>query len=183
MEEAGYADTDGDGILEKNGLPLSVSMPYVSENSTSDNAMLFIADQLKAIGMDVTVSGMDMMSWFGLLMQDDWELSFYHTYSPSYDPYTFFSNMDIDMQADPCAWQVSLVLPDGDTVFKELNACTDEDRIQEIYEYVLENIYDQSIMVPVYEKYPPAIYHTRKITSADINDSAYCVDVSRIKFQ
>ena len=180
MDEAGYTDTDGDGIREKDGQPLSVTMPYVSENTTSDNAMLFIADQLKAIGIDVTVSGADMMTWFTELMQGNWGLSFYHTYSPSYDPYTFFSNMDPDMQADPCAWQVSLVLPEGNEIFKELNSCTDEKRIQEIYNTVLTAIYEQSIMVPLYEKYPSAIYSTEKIESVDINDSAYSVDVSRI---
>ncbi len=185
LEEAGYADTDGDGILEKDGQPLSVTMPYISENTTSDNAMLLIADQIKAVGIDVKVSGLDQMSWFGVLMQGDWGLSSFHTYSPSYDPYTFLSNMDIDMQSDPCAWQVSLVLEDGDQIFKELNACTDEDRIQEIYSYVLGEIYDQSIMVPIYEKYPPAIFNTDVISSVNINDSTYpdCVDVSKIKLK
>lgn len=185
LKEAGYADTDEDGILEKAGQPLSVTMPYIAENSTSDNAMLFIADQLTAVGIEVKVSGMDQMSWFGSLMQGDWGLSFYHTYTPSYDPYTIMSNMDIEMQADPCAWQVSLVLPDGDKIFKELNLCTDQERIQEIYDYVLESIYSQSIMVPIYEKYPPAIFNTNKIMSVDMGDSVYSdtVDVSKIKLK
>lgn len=185
LEESGYVDTDGDGILEKDGQPLSITMPYISENPTIDNAMLFIADQLKTIGIEVKVSGMDQMSWFGVLMQGDWELSSFNTYGPGYDPYTFISNMDIDMQSDPCAWQVSLVLPDGDKIFKELNASTDENKIQEIYSYVLGEIYEQSILVPLYEKYPPVIFNTDKIVSVDINDSTYpdCVDVSKINLK
>jgi len=113
LDEAGYVDSDGDGVREKDGQSLSVTLPYVADNASTDNAMRFIADQLKALGITVNVSGMDMMTWFTTLMQGDWGLSFYHTYSPSYDPYTFMANMDADMQADPCAWQVSLVLPDG----------------------------------------------------------------------
>ena len=185
LDEAGYVDTDGDGIREKDGQPLSVTMPYISENPTSDNAMLFIANQLKTIGMDVKVSGMDQMSWFGLMMQGDWGISSFHTYGPSYDPYTIMSNMDIDMQSDPCAWQVSLVLPDGDKIFKELKATTDQDRIQEVYSYVLKEIYDQSILVPLYENYPPAIFNTEKIASVDINGSTYldCVEVSKIELK
>lgn len=185
LDESGYVDADGDGIREKDGQPLVVAMPYIAENSTSDNAMLFIADQLKAIGIEAEVAGMDMMSWFGVLMQGDWGLSSYHTYSPSYDPYTFMSNMDKDMQSDPCAWQVSLVLPDGNTIFKELNSSTDEARIQGIYDYVLEEIYSQSILVPLYEKYPPVIYNTDAIASIDISDSVYpdCVEVSKIKIK
>lgn len=183
LDEAGYADTDGDGVREKDGQPLMVTMPYVSDNTTTDNAMLFIADQLKNIGIEVSVSGKDMMTWFTELMQGNWGLSFYHTYSPSYDPYTFMSNMDMDTQADPCAWQVSQVLPDGNKIIKELNSCTDEKRIQEIYDYVLKEIYDQSIMVPLYDKHPQAIYNTDTIKTVDINDSAYSVDVSRMKLK
>ena len=95
------------------------------------------------------------------------------------------SNIDADMQSDPCAWQVSLVLPDGDTIFKELNSCADEGRIQEIYSYVLGEIYEQTILVPLYEKYPPAIFNTDKIASVDISGSTYsdCVDVSKIKLK
>lgn len=147
--------------------------------------MLLIADQLKAIGMDVEVSGMDQMSWFGLMMQGDWGISSFHTYGPSYDPYTIMSNMDIDMQSDPCAWQVSLVLSDGDTIFKELNASTDKDRIQEIYSYVLGEVYGQSILVPLYENYSPALFNTDKIASVDIGGSIYsdCVEVSKIELQ
>ncbi len=185
LEAAGYVDTNGDGIREKDGQPLSISMPYISDNVTSDNAMLFIANQLKAIGIDVTVLAMDQMSWFGVMMQGDWEISAFHTYGPSFDPYTIMSNMDIDMQSDPCAWQVSLVLPDGDTIFKELNVSTDESRIQEIYSYVLGEIYDKSILIPLYENNPPAIFNTDKIASVDINGSTYsdCVEVSQIKMR
>lgn len=185
LDSAGYVDANGDGIREKDGQPLAITIPYIADNVTSDNAMLFIANQLKAIGMDVTLSGMDQMSWFGVMMQGDWEISSFHTYGPSYDPYTIMSNMDIDMKADPCAWQVSLVLPDGDTIFKELNASIDENRIQEIYSYVLGEIYDKSILVPLYENNPPAIYNTEKIASVDINGSTYsdCVEVSKIKLK
>lgn len=185
LDAAGYVDTDGDGVREKDGSPLSVTLPYIADHVTSDNAMLFIADQLKALGLDVTVAGMDQMSWFGVMMQGDWEISSFHTYGPSFDPYTIMSNMDVDMQSDPCAWQVSLVLPDGKTIFKELNASTDEDRIQEIYSYVLGEIYEHSILIPLYENYPPAIYNADKIASVDINGSTYsdCVEVSRIELK
>lgn len=183
----GYLNTNGDGIREKDGQPLSVTMPYISENPTSDNVVcvLFIADQLKAVGMEMKVTGMDQMSWFGVMMQGDWEISSFQIYSSSYNPYTIMSNMDIDMQSDPCAWQVSFMLPEGDKIFKELNASTDKSRIQEIYSYVLREIYGQSILVPLYKNYPPAIFNADKITSVDINGSTYsdCVDVSRIKLK
>jgi len=48
---------------------------------------------------------------------------------------------------------------------------------------VLSEIYEQSIMVPLYDKYLPAIYNTERIVSVDVNDSAYSVNVSRIKLK
>ena len=43
---------------------------------------------------------------------------------------------------------------------------------------VLSEIYEQS---PLYNKYPSVIYNTNRIDSVGINDSAYSVDVNKIK--
>ena len=147
LEDAGYTDSDGDGIREKDGQPLSVELPYMADNSSVDNVILMLVDQLKQLGIEVNASGMDNMSWYGVVMQDDWNLTLCTTYGPDYDPNQLFSLMDIDTQGNPAVWQVSLVLPDGDTIFKELNTCTDSQRIQKIYDYVLSEINEHSIMV------------------------------------
>ena len=51
LAEAGFTDTDGDGILEKNGKKLSFTLPIPKASPVAE----FIKEQLKAVGIDVEI--------------------------------------------------------------------------------------------------------------------------------
>ena len=61
LEEAGWKDTDGDGILDKvvNGkkIPLRVIYKYNTENQIRKNIGLFLQNHGKSIGVDVQLEG------------------------------------------------------------------------------------------------------------------------------
>lgn len=64
--------------------------------------MLFaIASQLSEIGFKITPSGTDMMTWYGLIVAGDYEITMYWTYGGAYDPSTFATNMNSDISQDP----------------------------------------------------------------------------------
>ena len=56
LAEAGWKDTDGDGIVEKDGKPFSVEMLVSSESAIQSDAAPVVQAQLKAIGIDAQIA-------------------------------------------------------------------------------------------------------------------------------
>ena len=110
MKEAGYEDTNDDGILEKDGTSLAIHFNYSQSLASVDNAVLSIAASLKELGFDVTIDAVDMNTWYGALMAGEYDLTFYNTAGGSFDPATDMSNMAPGAMGDPILCQSLLSL-------------------------------------------------------------------------
>ena len=56
LAEAGYEDTDGDGIVEKDGQPLTIEYCSPTDKASNKAAAPVIQSQLKAIGIDLQIT-------------------------------------------------------------------------------------------------------------------------------
>lgn len=176
MDEAGWIDTDGDGVREKDGEKLEFTLSYTQSIGSLDDAALAIASQLSQIGFKITPSGTDMMSWFGLIQAGAYEITIYQTYGGAYDPTTVVTNMNPDTSTDPIAVQVSSVLDGGNAIITELNSTSDMERVQEIYSQLLGTIAEKSVMVPVSYTREFAVWNGNAISGYDFySDSMYVV--------
>ena len=61
LDEAGYVDTDGDGIREKDGVKLSAAFLYQTGTASDDNMVVYICDQASKIGIELTPQSAQMM--------------------------------------------------------------------------------------------------------------------------
>ncbi len=179
MAQAGYEDTNGDGVVEKNGKPLTIRLIYSQSLSSVDDAVLAITGQLKKIGFDTVIQGSDMMSWYGEMMAGNYELSFYHTYGSAYDPFTVMTNINPELGADPIAAQFAAFLSDP-SLIKELDSTDDLQRVQEIYTEVLQTISGQVLAVPVSYIHELALWDNTLIAGYDFCQDPSYVDVSAI---
>ena len=59
LEEAGWTDSDGDGIVDKDGVPMSFEYLYPAGSPTSDQMAAYIQDAWKAIGVDMTPKSLE----------------------------------------------------------------------------------------------------------------------------
>ncbi|MGQ9705001.1 MAG: ABC transporter substrate-binding protein [Actinomycetota bacterium] len=57
LEEGGWKDTDGDGIVEKGGLKASFTLLYPSSDQTRQSLALAAADMVKKVGIEMKVEG------------------------------------------------------------------------------------------------------------------------------
>ena len=64
LDEAGWVDEDGDGVREKDGQRLTLNIPYSDILTMFPTTTLIAQDQLKDIGVEVTV---ELVEWANYL--------------------------------------------------------------------------------------------------------------------
>ncbi|MGH8929861.1 MAG: ABC transporter substrate-binding protein [Egibacteraceae bacterium] len=57
LADGGWEDTDGDGILEKDGVPAAFTLLYPANDSTRQGLALAVSDMVRPIGIDITTEG------------------------------------------------------------------------------------------------------------------------------
>ena len=81
LDEAGYKDTNGDGIREdKNGKPLKIKFAAMQGGATQEPTVSFLIQQWKAIGLDVELTTgrlIEFNSFYEKLGADDPEIDVY----------------------------------------------------------------------------------------------------------
>lgn len=178
LDEAGWTDSDGDGIRDKDGTPLEMTMLYTSDYGSIGDGMLAIASQLGKVGFKVDVSDMDMMTYYGASMNGEYDIIHYRTYGGSFDPFTIVTNMDPAVSADPVAVQFAAFLPEG--IVSELDCSSDENRINEIYKTILTTIPDEALCVPFANTVELAAWNSEKINGYEFCSDSQYVEVSGI---
>ncbi|MFD2114884.1 ABC transporter substrate-binding protein [Paenibacillus yanchengensis] len=99
LAEHGWQDSDGDGIVEKEGVAARFTLVYPASDVTRQSLSLAVADMVRAIGIDIVVEGkswemMEQHKYTDAMMMG-WgshdPLETYHIYSSSYAGVDFFN--------------------------------------------------------------------------------------------
>lgn len=179
LDEAGYIDTDGDGIREKDGEKLSSPFQYQAGSASDDNLVVYICDQLGKIGIELTPQSAQMMDWYAMITTGEYGLTLFKTQGGFYDPGNTIGNIDPSMAMDPIISQVAAYLPGGADLITELESTTDEERIQEIYGIILTTLADQCLTTPLVYPHQLAVY-SDKIANYDFPPDANFTAVQNI---
>jgi peptide/nickel transport system substrate-binding protein len=65
LEEAGWIDSDGDGVREKDGAPLALSLLTNAGNNVREDLGALVQDQLGQVGFDINFESID----FGVMVE------------------------------------------------------------------------------------------------------------------
>ena len=77
LAEAGWADSDGDGIVELEGTPLSFEVLYPGGSPTYDQELAYMQDAWREIGVDAQPAALDFPALVGTITGD-------HTYDMAF---------------------------------------------------------------------------------------------------
>ncbi|MEZ4564410.1 MAG: ABC transporter substrate-binding protein [Thermomicrobiales bacterium] len=70
LAEAGWADSDGDGIVDRDGTPLSFEVLYPGGSPTYDQELAYMQDAWRAIGINAQPTALDFPALVGTITGD-----------------------------------------------------------------------------------------------------------------
>jgi peptide/nickel transport system substrate-binding protein len=77
LEQAGWRDTNGDGVREKNGQPLRIEVEVSSADQVRKDMLIFIQQQLRQVGIDMAPRELERTSWVERLRAREFTASFW----------------------------------------------------------------------------------------------------------
>jgi len=152
LDEAGYKDTDGDGIREYEGKPIKLRLwgdPAAASDSTT---IRFLASWFRDLGLKIDVEMMDagaqmdrLYNYDGDEWCPDWDLASSY-WGGDYDPnflLSVYTTDQIENWNDP-GWSNA----EYDQLYKDQDAVTDPQQRMEMIHRMQEIFYDQCPMIP-----------------------------------
>jgi peptide/nickel transport system substrate-binding protein len=152
IAEAGWADTDGDGIVEKDGRPLRVSLYVRQDNEVRRRAAEAMVEPLRQVGIGVTVEPADFetaiktrLSPFGN-SPFDFDVMLLGWSRPGYDPDSFalFHSSQVPTPAEPGLLNLTgFSAQEYDALAFEARATYDQAKRRELYARLQTIVADQ----------------------------------------
>ncbi len=183
LEESGWKDIDGDGIREKDDKKLTAEIIYIGNRTSTEELTLICSSYLKQIGMDVKITGLEMMAWYAKVQEDDYLIVNKETYDIPNDPFTSISNMNSDLNIDNAIAQGLAHIKNGNELIVNLNTLADEDDIQDQYNYILNEIHNNAAFVPISDIKELVVYNNKVIDDYIFNGQPSNVNISGIKLR
>lgn len=180
LDTAGWTMNSKTGIREKNGKPLKLSFTYQVEVAINKDIATTIKSQLANIGIDVELNGLEQMLWWQTDMKGDFDLTIWNTNATATVPQTYFTpwlNCSAGMAA-------SSRLPEKADIDKAINEylqATDDKRIDEIFNYLINFSNDNVIDIPLTYTKESIVYNSSKIADYDFYGYSEFFDISKLR--
>ncbi|HSJ10273.1 MAG TPA: ABC transporter substrate-binding protein [Longimicrobiales bacterium] len=77
LAEAGWRDTNGDGILDRNGRPLRFEIEFISSDQTRQDVLVAMQAMLRRVGIDMAPRAWESSTWVSRLRDGSFTASFW----------------------------------------------------------------------------------------------------------
>ncbi|WP_125098919.1 ABC transporter substrate-binding protein [Leucobacter chromiireducens] len=156
LDEAGWVDTDADGVRVKDGKRLTVRFPVSTNQSTAAEQSLF--EQIQAntaeLGFDVQLSPVDLSTWYGALGANEYEAvsAPYTKVGPDVLRILFHSDGIVPAPSGYFANHAQLADPKLDAILDEASRTLDADARTKLYADAQERILASYTVLPLYDQ-------------------------------
>lgn len=163
LEEAGWFDRDGDGVREKDGVPLEGELLYSTYVPVLEDLALVLVAQLKEIGMNLKLTHMEVAASYGEQDKGNYGLTHTWTYGGVWDPHTTMTNAKPGPDQNGALNRAFRLVDNAGERIDALNFASDTGKIRETYDFLLREVNDKALMIPLYYSKEMAVYNGNKI--------------------
>ncbi|OMD58039.1 nickel ABC transporter substrate-binding protein [Paenibacillus odorifer] len=149
LAAAGYTDSDGDGIVQKDGAPLELNFvlqqaEYPEWKSISE----LVQSELKEIGIRVNLQVLEPNAYYDTLWTSKaYDLIMYRTYDDAYNPHAFLLSL-FHKTADESA--VVWSDPGLESLIDTAVGTTDIQERQTAYDSIFSKLYQEAMFAAIY---------------------------------
>jgi len=159
LQDAGYIDSDKDGVLEKNGQKLELNLVLQQTEFPEWKPIAeYIQSQLKQAGIQIQLQVLESNAYYDTLWTSrKYDFIFYRTYSDAYNPHAFLLSLFHRTGDKPAvAWSDTQL----EKLIDDAVVSTDTGSRQHLYDQWFARAKEEAIYAPVY--YPNDIYVVNK---------------------
>jgi len=162
LDEAGWTETDDDGVRMKDGERLEIVMPVSTNQSVPAEQSLFEQFQAQAaeVGFDMQINLLDLSSWYADLAEHNYNLvsAPYTKVGPSVLRILYHSDSIEPAPSGYFANNAQVDIPELDEILMEAEETTDETERAELYEQAQQMVLEDYYVLPLYDQQNHFLY-------------------------
>ena len=155
-------------------------LTYDSGEAMNESLAILIKSQLAEVGINVETVGQDQLTWWTEGVSGNYDLTIQITAQPFATPQDYFTPM-LDMYPHINA---IAAMPDGEefnAAIREYATTGDEERIAEIFDYLINYINDNVIVIPLTYLKDVVVYDADKIKGYEFSGQTMFFDINGIE--
>ena len=143
LEEAGWKDTDGDGILDRNGIPLKFTVIYPNANQIYPRLLPIVRQDMAKVGVKMELQSLEWSVCIQRLEKKTFEacaMGWQGGINP--DPFQLWHSSMADVQASSNF--IGFKNPEADKLIEEIRVTVDPGKRVELYHKFHRLIYEEA---------------------------------------
>lgn len=151
LAEAGWRDTNGDGVLDRNGRPLRLEVDFISSDQTRQDVLVAMQSMLRRVGVDLVPRAYESTTWVQRLREGSFTGSLWGWgWGPGVvgpNAAMVFHSRSIPPNGPNFAASRN---PRIDALIDQVLVTTDTARVREIWRELEQLMIDDAVYAPIY---------------------------------
>ena len=181
LDEAGWIMNDSTGIREKDGKALSLKFTMdTAFDSLNSSLASLLQSQLKKVGIEVSITGMEQMDWYSGYMAGDFDITIWQPQYAYASPHCWFTPMNMMTTQTFSLTGLSDSAEFFDAIQKMSNT-NDEKELEKLFTYLYNYNLGNVIDIPLTYSKDMIVYNTEKIEGYEFGVTPCFFDVTKIQ--